>query len=250
MDYTLIILGAIVVILIYILYTYFSTATNRVAQNLSLSATNTPIKLTNQPSSYNYTYGIWVYVNTWDTTSPKVIFQRRMKEGTALHFPVDRSAEQISLHLDKTNPTLHAYFSLTGNNELDIVVTNNFPIQAWCFVAISVNQNYVDCYLNGKLVKSVSVSSSGATLSPPVANATVLVGGGTTYKNSKDTESQNFDALITQFTYVPNSSSPQDIWTTYLKGNGTNPLTSWFTTYGVTVDLTKNGSPANSITLF
>jgi len=187
-------------------------------------------------------------VNTWDTTSPKVIFQRRTDTGTTLH--ITPYNDQISLHLEKTNPTLHAYFLLANNQPLDIVVTNNFPIQAWCFVAISVNQNYVDCYLNGKLVKSVSVSSSGATLYPPFANATVLVGGGTTNISGSTTESQKFDALITQFTYVPNSSSPQDVWTTYLKGNGTNPLTSWFTTYGVTVDLTKNGSPANSITLF
>jgi len=57
-----------------------------------------------------------------------------------------------------------AWFSDPINNGSAILITNNYPIQKWCYIVISVDNNFIDCYLDGKLVLSQKtyVSNSGS----------------------------------------------------------------------------------------
>ena len=93
MEFTTIILAIIVIVLIYILYVYFVKTSSVISASASLkSSTNQPITTINSGQSTRYAYGIWVYVNTWDTTSIKTIFMR---------------TGNIQLYLAPNKPTLY-----------------------------------------------------------------------------------------------------------------------------------------------
>jgi len=213
------------------------SAGSTLGTQLSLGVTNTLIPITTNTTSYNYNYGVWVYVNTWDTTGSKLIVQS--------------DDSKFALYIDNGTPTLKLFIASTngsstynGNSGTTIAITQNFPIQAWTHVALNVSQNYVDCYINGKLLKSVFIN--GGITQPQVNN--VIVGGGSNYGKQTDQRqrTQGFDATIAKLTRQPTNVSPQDVWAAYMKGNGLN---SWLTAYGVNIDLTKNGNIANTVTV-
>jgi len=239
MNYTLIILGAIVIILLYVLYKYYF-ASNTLAKQLSLATTNSPIAISNQSNAQNFNYGLWLYVNSWDTNNTKLIFRDADSNANA----------KLALFLEQNSPTLDLFIRTTTSTTL-INITKNFPVQSWCYIAVNVNKNYVDCYLNGKLIKSVFLSNL------PTFNVTQLtVGGGSNKVDGLDSGNavaigtsgtpQAFDATITSFIRSPTIVSPQDVWNTYLAGNGMSGL---IPAYGVNIDLTKNNQVANSYTI-
>jgi hypothetical protein len=88
-------------------------------------------------------------VNNWNNTSEKYIYNANA--GTA-------STQVIKLYLDTTAPTLYCKLSGLGNNANPVIkVTENFPIQKWVYVVISVDSQIADCYLDGKLIKSTKL---------------------------------------------------------------------------------------------
>ena len=239
MDYTIIILGVVVIILLYILYKYFSTSATSLSSKASLSATNTALPMPANSTSLNYAYGVWVSVNTWSNNNYKQIFSRN--GGTANTTPFVLSGPpsigttgnpQIILYLDKSSPTLSCY--IDGGGIGPIQITQNFPLQTWEYIVISVQGQYVDLYLQGKLVKSVQLLS--APTQPGDITKSVNLGSG-------------WDASIAKFQYYPNSLSPQDVWANYMAGNGQNSLGSTFSSYGVDVGLTANGVQQNRFKL-
>jgi hypothetical protein len=252
MNYTLIILGTVVVILLYILYKYYVKATTNslVSGSVSIGGNLTQVIITDNPTSYKYTYSAWIYINTWDTTSSKVIFQRRSSSNSNNYalYP-DRTNysgkkdsgtnndTSIALYIDPSSPTLYCLVKTGGgtNDFKEIRITDNFPIQSWCFVAISASQNYLDLYINGKLVKSMNIT----LYAPPTNNNNINIGNNNT--------SKLFDANMTKFIYKPSASSPQEVYNSYLAGNGTSK--NVFSKYGVNIDLTKNGTITNTYTL-
>ena len=198
MNYTIIILGVVVVVLLFILYKYLlSPATSLAAQ--AYLKTNAPaqLKMPASSTSQNYSYNIWVCVNSWDAAYNKTIFCRQTQSNkstvadplafstasansvfppsspsgsTATHDP------QIILYLDKTTPTLYCYIQQTTADVGPIPITTNFPIQSWVYVSISVQGNYVDLYLQGKLVKSIQLT---VTPTAPGDDAVPTLLGGT-----------------------------------------------------------------------
>ena len=143
----IIILGVMVIFLSFILLYFFNNSPTKLASFSSLSAGNVivPIKDSESPSTSRYTFGIWVYVNSWTINN---------RNKTLFEFP-----GIVSLYLDTNKPILKAKFA-TGDN---IEITQNFAIQKWCYITISVDNSYVDFYIDGKLLKSIKLSSRQTT---------------------------------------------------------------------------------------
>ena len=77
METTTIVLAIIVIILVYVLYAYFVSGSSVISKSASLKdGGNSPITTINSGQSTRYAYGIWTYVNTWDSTREKTIFSR------------------------------------------------------------------------------------------------------------------------------------------------------------------------------
>ena len=77
MNPVLIILGIVIAILIYVLYRYFTIKSSTIQSSASLKTTVTQITNIESPTNTRYTYGIWIYVNSWDINANKTIFSRK-----------------------------------------------------------------------------------------------------------------------------------------------------------------------------
>jgi hypothetical protein len=253
MNYTIVILGVVVIILLYLLYKYFSTSSTSLTTKASLNNGVVSLPMPSTAGSANYSYNVWVCVNTWNSNSLKTIFYRPPGSGsktdplagksttgsTALPL-MSGSAKspddpQIILYLDKTTPTLFCYIQQTGSTDQigPIPITTNFPLQSWVYVSISVQSTYLDLYLQGKLVKSIQFK---AVPSLPDTDKPVYLGG-------------SVDANVVGFKYYPNSLNPQQVWSNYMAGNGQSAL-SGLSSYGMNVNLTTNGTVQNTYKLF
>ena len=223
MDYTTIVLAIIVILLIYVLYVYFVQKSAVIMSSASLkSGNNQPITTLNSGQSTRYAYGIWVYVNTWDTTSQKVIYQR--KNGS------------IRLYLDPSKPSLFAHIEQSpAVTQPDILITDNFPVQKWVYIIVSADTNIIDCYLDGKLVTSTKLTNSPATPGNASVDPVVLGSG--------------WDGYIARFNNWAGPVGPQEAWDSYIKGNG-NTVSRLFSAYGMTVSISKDNVEQSSYKLF
>jgi hypothetical protein len=111
----------------------------------------------------------------------------------------------FTLQLDNITPNLYCYLGLQGAaTPQKILVTNNFPIQAWTYVVISVDNQIVDAYINGKFVLSSKMPNM-----PVVSTSDIAMG-----------DSGLPDIFLMGLTRWDYPMDPQTVWTTYLKGNG------------------------------
>jgi len=224
-----IILSIIIIVLVYVLYAYLTGTVTSLKPAATLNTAVPPIEKVEGARNTRYGYSIWVYVNTWDNNSPKVIFSRD---------------NNIELYLDNVSPTLKVDLAMNeqdsaGNTTYEtMVVTNNFPLQKWVCVAVSVDNQFMDVYLDGKLVKSQRFyrnnnTSNGIFPRVPPDSATAPV-------NLGNSPFVKFDAFITEFKRWTAPIDPESAWDTYLAGNGTNGISRAFSAYGIDVAVLKN----------
>ena len=239
MNYTLIFLGIVIVILLYVLYFYNSNTSTVLLSKADLNAKIPEIKSINSPTNTRYAYGIWVYVNSWNSSSDKIIFSRN---------------NNIKLRLDNTKPSLYCDIIMSdGTTNNRTTITDNFPLQKWVFIIVSVDNQFLDCYLDGKLVKSTKLykdnnSTTNTTtqnqvlipLVPPNETTPIILGSSTP-----------FDAQVASFTRWSSPVDPQTVWTAYTGGNTTNGLNlSSLSSYGANLAILQNNTEYSKITLF
>lgn len=203
MDATTIILGIVLLILLYILYKYMTTDTALLQEYVTLNtdAGLQPITGLEKPQTPRYAYGLWLYVNQWDSSTTKTIFERE---------------KNIKLELDAM--TASAIVTIkTGNDgasEKKIQLTDNFPLQKWIHIIVSVDNEFVDCYIDGKLVRSARVYTPAGTGAaelptiPPDGSEPVKLG---------ETKLDAYAAKFKRWVYPIN---PQTAYSEYMKGNG------------------------------
>jgi hypothetical protein len=238
MNYYLIILGILIVLLIVFLYYFVYTTNNKVLSvQANLKVSNPAITSINNPTSRRYAYGIWIYVNSWDNTRDKTIFTRE---------------NNITLKLAATSPTLICSI-ITDNPttpSIETPITDNFPLQKWVFVVLSIDNQFLDCYLDGKLVRSSKIQTQ---LTGNNTN-----GAMTTYIPKTPSESTpvqlgtNVDIVIASFTRWSAPVDPQTVWSEYAKGNN-NSFMSRFTnmkSYGANISILQNNMEYSKINLF
>ena len=76
MNYVVIILGVIVILLIYTLTRVLMATSVDLTASANLNDDITGFEIKNSPTSTRYAYGLWIYVNSWDTNAAKPIFTR------------------------------------------------------------------------------------------------------------------------------------------------------------------------------
>jgi hypothetical protein len=232
MNWIAVILGIVIIILLYVLFTYFTTTSTTLSANANLMVSNPNITNIVSPKSARYAYGVFIYVNSWNTTANKTIFSR---------------AGNITLRLDRTSPSLYVDITMSDASVKSILITSNFPIQKWTQVIVSVDNQYVDCYLDGKLVVSKSVSNGGLMpANPPDSSAAGAIVLG---NPSTSAAYVGFDASIMAFTRWTGPVDPQTAWNKYLEdsktSNGANTVN-----YGLKLNVSSNNKPSTPITLF
>jgi len=99
------------------------------------------------PEASTYSYSMWIYVyGPKEQIGNKYIISRAAVGGG--------QAKNIGLKLESTKPSLILEYA-SGNQSKSVVISDDFPLQTWVHIIVSVQGNYIDCYMNGKLIKSI-----------------------------------------------------------------------------------------------
>ena len=168
------------------------------------------------PASANYYILLWVYVQSLGTT--------------------------VTSHLYKIDEKLKLQITSKGELQYDIsgntkIVTNNFPMQKWVCVILSVDSNAtVDTYIDGKLVKS-DKRESDTMVHATNSSSTLTLGG-----NNPDT-----DIKVALLQREPVTMDPVTAYKLYNENKPENVIGSMFSDYGVSLRITKNQATYSGI---
>jgi len=223
MNWIAIALAIMVFVLVYILYQMY-TDTTPLTEKVDLKETVSaiPIGKIENNGATRYSYGVWIFVNSWSNLREKDIFSRKMN-----------SVDDFRLYLDKDAPKLKCAIR-TGDTETEtITLTDNFPVQKWVFVIVSMDGQIADFYLDGKLVVSKKLKSL-----PVISKSDIQLGQ----------PGQPADILLTRFYRWPSPVTPQDAWKKYMDGNGISKAT--LPDYGMKLVVLKDGVDQKQLNVF
>jgi hypothetical protein len=229
MNTLVIVLGVMLVVIIMAsLFSKFLSGETTLVTNVNLSGGNPNIPSDKLTSSQNRTYGILIYMNTWDNTKNKMIFGRQ---------------DDVLLYLDKISSTLKCKIKPTADDIIaangstteisDVVdITNNFPIQKWVYVTIVLDSaGIADFYLDGKLVKSVQNGN--------ITNSTSSLQFG-----------NGHDTYISKFERITKILGPSDVWSKYTKNNPGSSMKDSLGNYNVNLSILKDNVVTSSLSAF
>jgi len=225
MDLSLVILG---IVLIFVLYYFLNKSGTTVLSNkldLSSKQTSIPIDKIPDPTSRKYSYEMWMYVFNFQGSEEYII--SRASSGTG---------KNIGVKLEKSSPTLKMDYTATGtgtpSTTKSITITDNFPLQTWVHLILSVDDKYVDIYMNGKLIKSIQ----DANIDTPSPTAIIEYGITNCY--------------LAKLSRTSMATDPQTAWNNYTAGNGENPMAKYLSSFGLSMTLQKNNQDYSKVTLF
>lgn len=218
----IIVLSCIILFLVaFLIYRLVVSGTSKVlAKSTDLNVTNPAIKI-DQPNATRSTIGVWIKVVSWNTVREKVIFLIPNK---------------MKLYLSATSPTLSVDI-YTSTVTKTIVMSHNFPIQKWTQVCVSLDNAFVDCYIDGKFVKSVQLLSPQATNE----DANMYLGGNPAGSN---------DILLSTIKRWTVTQNPNNIYNEYLRGNGNYFFSNSLSAYGLNLSAIKDNISTGSLKLF
>ena len=226
MDLSLVILG---IVLILVLYYFLNKDSGEVLSkklDLSTSQTDVDIKNISDPGSRKYSIEMWMYVYSVDG-STKTIISRASSN--------DANKNNIAIKIDGSSPKLMVEYTETTTStttQKSIIITDNFPLQTWVHLIVSVDDKYMDIYMNGKLVKSIKADNIDA----PSATAPIKYGVVNCY--------------LAKMTRTVSPTDPKTAWDKYSAGNGENPMAKYLSSFGLSMTLQKNNQDYSKITLF
>jgi hypothetical protein len=170
-----------------------------------------------------------VYVYQFEE-SGKYLFSRESAVQTG-----SGHKKNIGLRLGSTSPELLLEYKTTAAGDAGyqtLTVSNNFPIQTWVHVIVSVDNNYIDVYMNGKLVKSIQ-----ASLEAPSTGASIVYGLNKAY--------------LAKFVRNTSPIDPQTAWNNYTVGNGVSgSMSSLLGNYGATIIFNKDTAEYSKLKVF
>ena len=173
---------------------------------------------TRQPGSTQYHYEGWLFIKTLPNSG--TIFQRQLNSISSTGLVLTGSKLTFS-----KSGTAPAAPSLMATPITTIVeITDDFPIQKWVYFVLNVKDQIVECYLNGKLIKSQIIESTSSDLTPSTRKDLYLGDGST-------------EGYITKFKHGASVLTPDQVWKNYLAGNGLANFTNWLAGYNATFSL-------------
>ncbi len=239
MNTAVIILGVLLIVITYLVFFVFTGSQSLTAKvDLGSQQTAIPSGDISDPGSVRYSFETWVYVYQFDGTGGKRLFSRGSATTSTGH------SKNIGLKFDSTSPILNLEYTVTGavgtaagqisaaDKYKTLVISNNFPIQTWTHVIVSVDNNFVDVYMNGKLVKSINVTLEAPSTSSPIE-----------YETPK--------AYLAKFVRNTYPIDPQTAFDHYSSGNGmSSSMSSMIGNYGATIVFNKDASEYSKLQLF
>ena len=221
MNYTLIILGTILVVIAYILYKVIDEKGRSVASKVDLKSQEPEVRLSSvsgNPTSPRYYISSWIYINALPAN--KSLFKIANGNTTYLDVSMSNTAS-LSYEINATTNTTHT-------------IMDNFPLQKWVCLIISVDNNIVDLYIDGKLLRSHKIAGTVTSI-----NEASAIHFGTP-----------IDGFLAKMDREPRPINPSEAWDKYMDGNGGNYFSKMFANYGATFTITKDDLDVRQFQMF
>ena len=228
MDAHKIVIGVVIIVLLYLLYLYFFG--NSAAVLVGVHETTAEIKIGSGSippgPTQNFTYSVWVYVSNWNAGNEKIIFQRACGSSFCPKMAFDQNMNNVTV-------TLATYPSDSGSQVEATCQIENVPLQAWTNLIMTLNGNALDCYLDGKLVRTCLMPGV-----PKLSGAGELV----LTPNGK-----SFQGYTGNFQYFNRAVNPREAYAIYKEGyGGSNWLSNLFNKYRIKLAFMKDNQEVNS----
>jgi hypothetical protein len=210
-----------------------------------LKKDNPSIAVDTEMTSAKYYFSCWIYINSFknegitiDTTKPengKPIFYygepMNVTSGYKLDSSNSASNQLVYLQLGANSPKLQYYYTTNASSRYTFInIKENIPIQKWTHVVISTNGKLIECYLDGKLVKTQSESSAILCVKPS---------GPYTINIGKQDVQKKSDTFVTKLQRVPKAADAKTVQNLYDKGPGIG-LETKISQYDLKLQLTQN----------
>ena len=205
---------------------------------------------------------IWVYVKDWNgidgadkiicyiggNTSNDAITASTGGEtnGNSSVINTIDGASNVIMALDENEPTLKIIVDST--QEFSI---NDFPLQTWVNITLSVYNNSLDLYINGKLVSSKIVNNL-LTEFPESSDETIVsLGNPFNVFDMSDNETTynsltvGFSGYTSKFKFFNNSLTPNEAYDIYKSGPGGSSLANMIGNRGLDINF-KDGVEVTS----
>jgi hypothetical protein len=204
---TLIVL-AVLAVVVYVIYTFF------LAKFKALSSCRSGTKKLEIPAhklhgnkdTNNYAYSIWFYVSDWShrLSEPKDLLVRKGPSNTVnprITLAPYENNLQISVNTYPTGGSGHHLAPAPAQSQTCTI--NNFPLQRWVNLIVSLNNRTMDTYLDGKLVRTC-ILPAPAKIDPDAAVILTPDGG--------------FKGWTSNTQYFSAPLNPQEAYNIYVKG--------------------------------
>ena len=224
-------LYAIVVIIIYLVYSYLVSDNTKSTLTTLLNAKHSTVidaKKLPKGDSHDYAYSIWIYVNDWNYNygEEKNIIRRADKTKNKIEY-------SPRLYLDKNTNNLQVEIAAkTKTPTIKQCEVNNIPIQKWVNIIVSVYNRSVDIYIDGKLNKTCFLPGV------PIYNTKDLVVGGKT---------DGFSGFTSKLEYWSRAIGPRKAYEVYKEGYGQGLFSGLLDKYRLKLSFMNDGVEVNSL---
>jgi hypothetical protein len=237
MNYLFIILGIVVVIILYFIYSYLFPSKSKVATKnyLANGVQTVSFEKLENPGSMKYSIEVWIYANSLtgissDYTENTGGGMENNRDGCIFEiYRKEDSGGRNVCHLNLFKDGTLAFY----NNQYTTrptIVSPSFPLQRWVYVVISVDNTLVDLYLDGKLIRSVKLAQ-GFTPGSPGMDSRIEFGKG--------------DIYIAGMNRTASTTDSNTVFKNYMQGNAGLKVPG----YTVSFDFLKNSKIAQNIAI-
>lgn len=230
MNYTLIGLGVILCVIIYMMFRFISeqgkTVTSIVTLDGSTANPDVPFSSLSSPTSSRYYLSFWINVVN-APSNETTLFKIVNASGTDI----------VKVNLTSTSELKYSMTEQSPGTTNSHTIMTNFPLQKWVYVILSVDGKTIDLYIDGKMIRSENLVN--------LPEATKI--------DSKFVFTNTFSTAVVhmaKFERIPTAVDPSTAWSNYIAGNGGNYFSNLLSSYGATFTLTKDNLDVNKFSLF
>jgi hypothetical protein len=229
MNWTLVILGVILLVVIYILYKVIKEKGKTVAAKLNLTTTNDVMAMSKlvTPNSSRYYLMTWILVES-KASQPDTMFKIQNSDGSTV---------KLSIKLDTTSKLTYAILD-NGSNTTTHTIMENFPLQKWVCVVLSIDGDVVDIYIDGKMTRSQKLA---AMPKAPTKDDQLV------YERLPDNTSVIY---LAKFEREAKPMDPALAWNKYMEGHGGSYFSKLLSNYGASFTITKDDLDVRTFNMF
>lgn len=232
MNYTLIILGVILMVVIYMMYSAILGQQSKIGTNIMTLATGitTPsvaYSTLATPNSPRYNLSFWVSIESLNAET--ILFNIQNNDASPKTL--------LSVKINTTATLSYDIADATIASPTNHTIMSNFPLQKWVFVCLSLDSSVMDMYIDGKLIRSEKLVAVPGVPTKDFSIKFGAPGTGTVI-------------YMARFERNPVQMDPATAWSKYMAGNGGNYFSSLFSSYGAAFSITKDNLEVNKLSLF